>query len=169
MILDLVDYDNRILKSPTSPFVFGGDKDPYELTDTMFQTMYHNIGLGLSANQIGIDASVFVMGYDHTAFEVFNPEIVNITGRDVMMPEGCLSFPNCFLQVNRPGSIHVKFQNKDGVWREEVYGGMTARIFLHEYDHMKGITFDQKVSRMKWDMALKRKNKLDKKIQRSKI
>lgn len=168
MILDLVDCDSDILKRPTSPFIFGGEIDPHELTDNLFQTMYANQGLGLSANQVGIDASVFVMGYDHTAFEVFNPEIVNITGKDIMMPEGCLSFPLCFLQVTRPGSIHVKFQTKEGKEREEVFAGMTARIFLHEYDHMKGITFDTKVSRMKWDMALKRKNKIELKIKRSK-
>lgn len=169
MILDLVDCDNKILKSPTSPFVFGGEIDPEELTGNLFETMSSLRGLGLSANQVGIDTSVFVIGYDRVVFEVFNPEIVNITGRDVMLPEGCLSFPNYYLQVVRPGSIHVKFQTKEGSVKEEVFGGMTARVFLHEYDHMKGITFDQKVSRMKWDMAVKRKNKLDKKIQRSKI
>lgn len=167
MILKLVDCEDDILKKPTSPFIFGGELDSYELTDNMFETMYHNVGLGLSANQVGIDASMFVMGYDHTAFEVFNPEILNFTGKDVMMPEGCLSFPNYFLQVTRPGSIHVKFQNKDGVWREEVFGGMTARIFLHEYDHMKGVVFKDRVSKLKWDFATKRKNKLEMKILRS--
>lgn len=160
MILKLVDCDNPILKKPTSPFVFGGDIDPEELTDNLFETMVALRGLGLSANQVGINSSVFVIGYDRVIFEVFNPEIVNITGKEVMMPEGCLSFPNYYMQVNRPGSIHVKFQTKEGRVREEVFGGMTARIFLHEYDHMKGIIFKDRVSNMKWDLATKRKNKL---------
>lgn len=167
MILDLVDCDNEILRKPTSPFIFGGDIDADELTTNLLETMSANRGLGLSACQVGIDTSVFVIGYDRVVFEVFNPKIVNITGKEALMPEGCLSFPNYYMQVLRPGSIHVKFQTKEGAEREEVFGGMTARVFLHEYDHMKGITFDKRVSKMKWDMATKRKNKLELKIKRS--
>lgn len=160
MIYDLLPCDSEMLKKSPDPFVFGGDIDPEELASNMFESMTHHNGLGLSANQVGINTRMFVIGYDKVKFAVFNPEIVAILGKDTLMPEGCLSFPYTFINVKRPGSIHVRFQDTSGKVVEEVFYGLTARIFLHEYDHMQGITMDQRVSKMKWDLAQKRKTKL---------
>jgi len=156
MKLELVNHDAEILHTKLKDFDFKGDIDPVELTDSMFEIMKNNSGLGLSANQVGINARVFVMGLLETRIDVFNPQILNYIGSDGMLDEGCLSYPGIFMRMKRPSSIHVKFQDKTGKFKEEVFYGMTARVFLHEYDHLEGITFKDRVSKMKWDLATRR-------------
>jgi peptide deformylase len=121
--------------------------------------MINNKGVGLAANQVGIDSRVFVIGYGNYRLDVFNPEIINIVGKDILIEEGCLSFPKMFVKVKRPGAIHVKFQDITGRYCEEHFSGITARIFLHEYDHLEGNIFKQRVSKMKWNLASKKKIK----------
>jgi peptide deformylase len=123
---------------------------------------YH--GLGLSANQVGLNLRAFVIGNDDFRMSVFNPEIVSVSSDTTLMEEGCLSFPGVFLKVQRPTTIKVRYQNPKGELVEEDYNGLTARIFLHEYDHMQGITMQSRVSKLKWDMATKKVAKKNKKI-----
>lgn len=164
MIYELVSSDDPILHEPVKPFVFGGDIDPLELSSNLFETMAAKGGIGLSANQVGINTSVFVIGFDTVNISVFNPEITHIMGKEILMPEGCLSFPGMFLYVKRTGSIRAKFQDATGKYHDEVYTGMTARVFLHEYDHMMGITMNKRVSELKWALAKKRKEKMNRRI-----
>jgi peptide deformylase len=162
MNLQLVSEHDPILKQKLKPFEFSSFTNAKELADNLFNFMKENNGIGLSANQVGIDARVFVLGLENYRLDVFNPEIINIIGKDFLLDEGCLSFKNIFVKVKRPSSIHVKFQNSSGEICEEIFSGMTARVFLHEYDHLEGITFKEKVSSMKWDLANKRKLKHEK-------
>lgn len=166
MKLKLVDPEHFSLKNSAKDFDFSGDIDPIELSDSLYECMRENNGVGISANQVGIDARVFVIGWDDARINVFNPNIIEYTGRTILMDEGCLSYPGVYMKVKRPGSCQVKFQNEKGEWKDEVFWGITARIFLHEYDHMMGLTFRDKVSKLKWELAMK---KLNKRIQRSKI
>jgi peptide deformylase len=107
---------------------------------------------------------MFVMGAGESQYSIFNPEIISMSQEHVIMDEGCLSFPGIYIKVSRPSSIGVRFQNKKGEVREETLTGLTARIFLHEYDHMEGITLKQKVSKIKWDLAFNRFTKRTNKI-----
>ena len=75
--------------------------------------------------------------------------------------EGCLSFVGVFVQVLRPKQITVKWQNIKGETLESNLDNMESKCFQHELDHLNGVTFDQRVSKLKWDMAIKRKDKLD--------
>ena len=165
MILTLVPHEDPILQTPVSDFNFDGDIDPVDLAQNLYETMREFGGVGLSANQVGINTKAFVIGWDEARINVFNPQIVNYTGKEVLMDEGCLSFPGVYMKVKRPGSVHVKFQTETGEWKDEVYWGITARIFMHEYDHMIGKTFKDRVTKMKWDRALTR---LVKRIRRMK-
>jgi peptide deformylase len=165
MSLTLVSHEDPILKSSVEDFDFNGEVDAVDLAQQLYETMRKFGGVGLSANQVGINTKVFVIGWDEARINVFNPVIVNYTGKDILMDEGCLSFPGVYMKVKRPGSVHVKFQNEYGEWKEEVYSGITARIFLHEYDHMVGKTFKDRVSNMKWERSLQR---LTKRIRRMK-
>lgn len=168
----LVNNDDPILHRPCKPFDFNGDIDASELADKLFRSMEHYRGVGLSACQIGIDARVFVMGFGQGTsgikFEVFNPKVMDITGADVVHYEGCLSYPLVEIAIKRPGSIMVSFQDRTGKYYQEMFSGLTARIFLHEYDHMEGITFKNRASKLKWDLATKRRDKLKTKILRNK-
>lgn len=161
MILELVSDKDPILHAPVLPFDFSGNIDPVELADNLYDTMVDLNGLGLSANQVGINTRVFVMGYSGIRFNIFNPVILDLPGKDVLEIEGCLTYPGVFLAVKRPGAVYVRYQDTDGKIREDYWSGITARIFLHEYDHMQGIVMRDKVSKVKWDLAIKKKIKKD--------
>jgi peptide deformylase len=168
----LVKESDPILTRSCKPFDFNGSIAPGELADKLFGAMEYYRGVGLSACQIGIDARVFVMGFGQgtsgVKFEIFNPKVMSIMGKDIVQYEGCLSFPLVEIAIKRPGAIMVSFQDRSGKYHEEMFSGLTARIFLHEYDHMEGITFKNRASKLKWDLAIKHKNKLKTRILRSK-
>jgi peptide deformylase len=117
-------------------------------------------GAGLSANQIGIDAKVFAITVvQNYHYAVFNPEILESSENTILMEEGCLSRPGLWLKISRPEKIKVKYFTFKG---EEVHtelSGYHSRVFQHEYDHMLGIDFTQRVSKLKLDMALKKLHK----------
>ena len=120
-------------------------------------------GVGLSANQVGLNMRVFVMGTEDVRMNVFNPTITEFSSEEGHVNEGCLSYPGLTLGVKRPTDIKVKFQNDKGEWCEMQLGGITARIFQHEYDHMEGKSFLDHVSPMKLEYYKKKlKNKKQK-------
>ena len=109
--------------------------------------MFHHKGVGLSANQIGIEERVFVMMIDMEAQETitcFNPRIIKESKDEVVMEEGCLSYPELYLEISRPSSIIVKYEDENKNVFKERLEGFSARVFQHEYDHMEGIDFTQR-------------------------
>lgn len=161
--LKLVPSSDSILHKPPKKFDFN-EWDAEMFSNIMHERMKELGGIGLSANQVGADCQMFVLGAGDVKMSVFNPEIVEVSKDVESLDEGCLSFPGVYLKVSRPSSIKVKFQNYKGEWVEQELKGLTARIFLHEYDHMLGLTFKEKVSSMKWDLAQKKKSKKIKKL-----
>lgn len=124
-----------------------------DLTETMLSLK----GWGISAPQVGWRYRAFAVA-TNPVIVCFNPNIVDRSEENAELVEGCLSFPGIFLKVSRPRKIRIRFTMPNGETDTFVYDGMTARIILHEYDHLEGITFDQHVSNLKWDIA-KRKAK----------
>ena len=107
----------------------------------------HHEGLGLSANQIGITERAFAMIRNVEYNEIivcFNPKIVKTSTKKSVMEEGCLSYPELFLDVVRPSEIVVKYEDEDKKMHKLNLVGLSARVFLHEYDHMEGIVFTQR-------------------------
>ena len=150
-------FNNDMLKDE-------GFKDRKELSETMFDTMKKYGGIGLSANQVGLPFNMFVLG-DHPDLEkglkmtCFNPMIISASADQVMMKEGCLTFPFVFLNISRPRKVTVKYEDENGDLKEGHLDGMFSRIFQHEYDHMLGKTFVDGISKMKLDMAYKKAEK----------
>jgi len=96
---------------------------------------------------------------DKTPFAVFNPIIQSVTLNNELGPEGCLSHPDLYLEVRRPKGIVVKFlDEKQNDVILELYD-IDARCFLHEYDHLHGIEFTSRVSRLRLDRARKKRLK----------
>lgn len=145
--LNLVDEYSDDLLTPTEAWDF----QKYPLTDlqmicqSMIYVMIKGGGIGLAANQVGLKHSIFVFGTGEQFAAIINPEILETSGEQVDT-EGCLSAPGLFLKVKRPMNIKVRFYGVDGVQRTVDYSGMTARVFLHEYEHLQGIRFQDKVS-----------------------
>jgi peptide deformylase len=161
--MDLIKFtDPQLRKEPTA-FEFGKE-DAKDLADRLWTKCRQLKGLGLSANQVGIDAKVFVMGSDDdNRKNIFNPKIVSSSEETNLAKEGCLSYPGLWLSIKRPESITVSYQNVEGEYIVEELTGLPARIFQHEYDHMLGLNFSDHASEMKMKMAMKSLEKRAKK------
>ena len=163
--LNLVEPTHEAMKTPPAPYDFEKEKESaVNVAKVLISRMKELGGVGLSANQLGLNLRVFVMGDENNYLAVFNPEILETKGDPFSFREGCLSYPGLMMNITRPPIVRVKFQNEYGVWKEEEYIGITARIFQHEYDHMEGKDFTSKVSKMKLDFAMKKYKNVKKKI-----
>ena len=110
--LKVVPADAAILNKRPADFVFGGEEDAPAIANILFGRMQELGGVGLSANQVGLDMRVFVMGTEDVRMNVFNPEIIEYSLEQEHMTEGCLSYPGLTLGVKRPNNIKVKFQDR---------------------------------------------------------
>jgi len=124
------------------------DLKTIELIRDMFETMKNANGIGLAANQVGVDKSIFIVnvsimeGYeDIKPLAVINPKIIESSKTKIFMEEGCLSIPNVKSEINRPDSIKIKFMDTE--FNEQLMEAdkLLARVMLHEYDHLQGILF----------------------------
>lgn len=162
MIYDLVDCNSPILKQEMEPFDFSNPPvDPIELAANLAETMLHNEGLGLAANQCGLPYRVFVMRSNPLPIVCFNPKIVDYSEESVYLEEGCLSYPSLFVKVKRPKKIKVRFSEPNGNVVTTTYDGITARVFQHEYDHLEGITHTKRANRYHLEQARKAASKIN--------
>ena len=160
--MKLILSPNEWLQRKVNKFDFD-NLDAENISKEMFDVMQSNNGIGLSANQVGIDAQIFVMKThllkNNVILTVINPEILQVSEEIENMPEGCLSHPNLFLNIKRPKHIVVKFLDIDAQECIIELLDLDARCFLHEYDHLQGIEFTDRVSKLKLDRAIKKRNK----------
>ena len=145
MIRDLVKSDDSILHRRIEPC--GVNVDRHFVSKTLIENMFHHEGCGLSANQIGMNIRAFVMIRDIEYNDVivcFNPRIISRSDDCVWCEEGCLSFPDQFINVHRPDKITVKYEDEEGKDHKITLNGFAARVFQHEFDHLNGIDFTQR-------------------------
>lgn len=139
--------------------------DLQQLISDMYETMYGASGVGLAAPQIGLPIRLFVIdtGTDEDGKEGFkrvliNAEIVEESGEEWAFNEGCLSIPDIREDVMRKPVILIKYYDEDWVLHQERVSGMPARVIQHEYDHIEGKLFTDKLSLLRKRML---KSKLD--------
>ena len=145
MILQLTPNTHPILHERVKPC--SKDLDRREMSRILKENMIHYEGVGLSANQIGIGERVFIMMLNMETEETitcFNPRIIKRYEDNVWCEEGCLSFPDEIINVERPDRIVVKYEDEDKKDHKIKLSGMAARVFLHEFDHLEGIVFTQR-------------------------
>ena len=134
--------------------------DAKSIAQEMINLMTAEGGIGLSANQVGLDVRCFIMktaDAGNTAF--FNPELTRVSQETSLMKEGCLSFPDIYLMIKRSTQVEMKYYDSDGVEHNLILEGLGARCAQHEIDHLNGIVFLQRASRMKLERALKSRPK----------
>ena len=139
-------------------------KDMYEL---LRDEMIRHKGVGLSAPQLGIMVRAFVIGNPSdpaSIIGVFNPLITNYSDEKVVYEEGCVSYPGLFIKIKRPRSVRVRYRGWDGEAGTSTFDGYTARVFQHEYDHLNGVTFQQRANRFHLEQARNFKAKADRKL-----
>ena len=155
-MLKLVSEHNIILKTRTKEVKSIDEIEEY--LPEMFEVMKASNGIGLSANQVGLNNRFFVSEIKGKKKVCINPKVLE---EQNVMPgkEGCLSFPGINLTVRRSESVTVQYHDQN--WNQITEGltGLEARCFLHELDHLNGITFDTKVSKLALTSA-KSKRKL---------
>jgi peptide deformylase len=148
MILDLVPPNSEILFKKLPRFNFANPPaDPIEIAKNLTETMISHKGLGLAANQVGLEHRVFVVT-SNPVICCFNPIIVDETPETNTMEEGCLSVPGMVLKIKRPNGIRIRYTQPNGETVTKVYQGYTARIMCHEYDHLEGILFTKRASKV---------------------
>ena len=145
MILKLTPNTHPILHERVKPC--SKDLDRQKISRILKENMIHYEGVGLSANQIGISERVFIMVLNMETEETitcFNPRIIKRYDDNVWCEEGCLSFPDEIINVERPDRIVVKYEDEDKKDHKIKLSGMAARVFLHEFDHLEGIVFTER-------------------------
>ncbi len=130
------------------------DDELATLVNDMIETMQAAEGIGLAAPQVGVSKAVFVVdvgllekGAQPQAF--INPEILDEFGEDVTMEEGCLSIPGIAEDVTRKQAVRIRYQDLQGQVHEGQYKDMFARVIQHEFDHLNGIFFTDRLGPMK--------------------
>jgi peptide deformylase len=145
-----------------APPVTAFDAELGERIAEMFTVMYEEKGVGLAAPQVGWDARVLVLNPEGSrkdesgALAVINPRILKRWGR-AKAEEGCLSFPDIFVEVDRPAGIRLAWQDEKGAAHEQDWNDFPARILQHEMDHLDGVTLWHRMSpvdRIRWRTEL---------------
>ena len=162
----LIEPSAQILNEPVAKFDFANPPvDPFELSQELVDHMNHYKGLGLSANQLGLPYRVFAM-VGEPYHVCFNPTITAHDDNDVLLDEGCLSWPGLYLKIFRPSKIRVRFQDYNGDFVVKKFSGLSARVLQHEYEHLEGERFVDLVSKFKIQRAQEKQTKLLKKVRR---
>ncbi|MCQ2959459.1 MAG: peptide deformylase [Bacteroidales bacterium] len=150
MIKPIVAYGNPVLRKVAQEI----DKN-YPEFETLLQNMYDTLeaseGVGLAAPQIGLSIRLFVIDANGFAEDYpdakdfkrtfINPEIIELTGKEWLFNEGCLSFPGIFEDVSRPSEVTLRYLDENFEEHTEKFSGICARIIQHEYDHLDGKCF----------------------------
>ena len=158
MTYPIVVYGHPVLKK-----IAAGIKKDYpdlqKLVDDLFDTMYHSEGLGLAAPQIGRSIRLFVIDGAPVAEDepelagfkkaFINAHIVEKSGELVPMNEGCLSIPHIREEVKRESHIRMQYYDEMWEYHDDIFDGYKARIIQHEYDHLDGILFTDKINPLK--------------------
>jgi peptide deformylase len=174
MKLPIIAYGDPVLRRKATAI----EPDEYpnikQLIDDMFETMYGARGVGLAAPQIGLSMRLFVIDASPFGDEEFelknfkkvfiNPCIMDENGEEWPFNEGCLSIPDIREDVYRMPTIKISYYDENWKHHEETFTGMAARIIQHEYDHIEGKLFTDKLSPLRKRLIEKKLNEISKGI-----
>lgn len=166
MIKPIVAYGDPVLRLKTQKIKYSEIENIQLLINDMWDTMYNANGVGLAAPQIGISKSIFIADFSFFKEEknfnknelinfkqVFiNPKIIKENGADFIYSEGCLSIPNITEDVKRKEKLKINFLNEMFEPKQMNCSGIIARVIQHEYDHLQGVLFTDKISQSSLDL-----------------
>jgi len=145
-MLDIVKIGDEVLREKCTPVtVF--DDSLHILIEAMYETLENADGIGLAAPQVGVDKRFFIVSLpDGTKKEFINPEITGYSVETNPYEEGCLSVPGVYHDVVRPSKVIIKAKDADGAEFTLKASGLMARVIQHEYDHLDGVLFVDRLS-----------------------
>lgn len=158
--MKIVQFPHEALMKKSLP-ITEFDRDLEALGIEMLELMHQAQGVGLAANQVGLNKRIFVMQCttQKPPYIFINPEIVSLEDKVEKCTEGCLSFPGINLEVSRIQALQLKWQDVKGGVHLEKFEGLEAVCIQHENDHLDGINFIDKIGNVKKMMILKKYNK----------
>lgn len=177
MILPIIGYGDPVLKRKAKE-ISASYPNLKELIGNMYETMYNASGVGLAAPQVGESIRLFII--DTSPFldmddekiqdlqvsrvkEVFiNPTIVGETGDSWLFEEGCLSIPNIRENIRRKSDIYIEYYDENFISKKVNFSGIVARVIQHEYDHIQGILFTDKLTSFKKRLLKNKLNNIEK-------
>jgi peptide deformylase len=155
MILPVEVYGSQVLRRKSEP-IDNNYPGLRQFIDDMWETMYHADGLGLAAPQVGMNIRVITIDATCMADEdpalaefkkvVINPVIISTNGNSWIFNEGCLSLPGIREDVERASELEIEYYDEYFNYHKEKYDGVKARVLLHEYDHLEGVLFVDRIS-----------------------
>jgi peptide deformylase len=159
--MKLINSPNPILLQRAEEWNFDSDIGADAVEQQMVEIMQAHGGIGLAGNQVGLLKRVFTIKLqdNDTPLAMFNPRVISASEHVHLAEEGCLSFPELWLDVKRPCTIDSEYFDKSGNKCTITLTGIDARCFLHELDHLDGKVFTQQVSPMKLLLAQKKQLK----------
>ena len=158
--MQLVPSNDPILHRPAKSVDLADLPNLTATISELQQQMTISGGIGLSANQVGLDLAMFVMEWVGEKRVCINPVVIETSEEIGSEDEGCLSFPELRLTIKRPLWAIVGWFDETGEARKTKLVGLEARVFLHEWDHLQGICFTDRVGKVTLMMAKKRAEKL---------
>ena len=146
-LLPITLYGDKILRKKVDK-VKNVDNETIEIIKSMFDTMRNAKGIGIAANQVGVNKSIFVVdvsqveGYDNIKpLVIINPKIKEYSEEKIAFEEGCLSIPDVRSEIYRPKKITISFQDTELKEKEMEADELLARVMQHEFDHLQGVLF----------------------------
>ncbi len=151
-------YEKDSLLREEIPLTTSFDDALSGISQRMIATMIEHGGIGLAGPQVHLGLRMFVMRYKSEIIACVNPEIIQ-SDDSIVAEEGCLSFPNLTLKVRRANKITGTYLTVEGESVTETFRGIEARCFQHELDHLNGVTFDKRVTKLVLNMAKRKRQK----------
>lgn len=171
MILPIYGYGHPVLKKKGEE-ITADYPNLEELIKNMWETMYGAEGVGLAAPQVGLAIRLFLVDTKQTKEEgkeeegikkaFINAQILDESGDEWAYEEGCLSIPHIRGDVDRQGTIRIRYQDENFETHEETYEGIEARVIQHEYDHIEGVLFTEKLKPVKRQLVRRKLEKIRK-------
>jgi len=170
MKLPIVAYGDPVLRKKAADITVEQQPQLKQLVTDMFETMYNAKGVGLAAPQVGLSLRLFVV--DATPFDdeepelkdfkkaFVNPQILDETGEEWAFNEGCLSIPDVREDVYRQPVVRLSYYDENLNPHEDVFKGLAARVIQHEYDHIEGKLFTDKLSPLRKRLIAKKLNNI---------
>jgi peptide deformylase len=169
MILPIYAYGEKVLNSKGDN-IDASYPNLSDIIENMFETMRQANGIGLAAQQVGLDIKLFVIDLtDYSEVDpelkdfkkVFiNSEILELSEETMVAEEGCLSFPGIYFKVQRPTKVKLRYLDETFQEKEEWFDGLSARCVQHEHDHTEGITFLKYMSPVRKNMMQNKLNNI---------
>ncbi|MGL4392842.1 MAG: peptide deformylase [Fusobacteriaceae bacterium] len=161
MLLDIKKYGSEVLRKKSID-VKDITKEILQLMDDMVETLHDIEGVGLAAPQVGVNLRIFIIDIgDGKVRKVINP-MIEYSDDKIECEEGCLSIPGVYKNVQRSAKVTVKYMNENGEQVEETGSELLGRAFQHEYDHLEGILFTDKLSPVAKRLVKKRLQEISK-------